>query len=80
MQHGNNASDVDDQRSIQEHCKAMCDEMKKGSPRDDLLLPLLNSTYNSRRMYVEFNAEADVRSTLKEYPALHRPLAVSLHM
>lgn len=68
---------LDDPRSIDEHCKGMCAEMKKGSPRDHLLLPLLKSTYNSRRMYVEFDADADVRSTLAAYPALHRPAAVS---
>ena len=67
---------ADDPRSVEEDCKAMCAEMKKGSPRDQVLLPLLKSTYNSRRTYVEFDTDADVRSTLTAYPALHRPAAV----
>ena len=70
---------LDDPRSIEEHCKAMCDEMKKTSPRDHVLLPLLKSTYGDRRSYIEFDSEADVRSMLEVYPALCRPAAVRLH-
>lgn len=70
---------VDDPRSIQEHCKAMCDEMKKASPRDHVLLPLMKSTYDDRRSYIEFDSEADVRSMLEAYPAVCRPAAVRLH-
>ena len=57
----------------------MISEMEKGRPRDQVLLPLLKSTYDSRRMYVEFNDEADVGSTLEAYPAMCRPAAVSLY-
>ena len=52
------------------------EEMKKASPRDHVLLPLLKSTYEDRRAYIEFDSEADVRSTLEVYPALYRPAAV----
>ena len=37
--------------------KAMATEMEKARPRDQVLLPLLKSTYDSRRMYVEFDDE-----------------------
>ena len=57
----------------------MCEEMKKTSPRDHVLLPLLKSTYEDRRAYIEFDSEADVRSMLEAHPALHRPAAVCLH-
>ena len=57
----------------------MCEEMKKTSPRDHVLLPLLKSTYEGRRVYIEFDSEADVRSMLEAYPALRRPAAVCLH-
>ena len=43
---------LDDPHSVEDHCKAMSEEMKKASPRDTLLLPLLKSTYSSRRMYI----------------------------
>lgn len=69
---------LDDPRSIKEHCKAMCDEMKKASPRDHVLLPLLKSTYDDRRSYIEFDSEADVRLMLEVYPVLCRPAAVRL--
>jgi hypothetical protein len=70
---------LDDPRSVDEHCKAMTIEMEKARPRDQVLLPLLKSTYDSRRMYVEFDEEADVRSTLQAYPAICRPAAVSCY-
>ena len=58
----------------------MCDEMKKASPRDHVLLPLLKSTYEDRRTYIEFDSKADVRSMLETYPALRCPAAVCLYM
>lgn len=70
---------LDDPRSINELCKAMATEMEKARPRDQVLLPLLKSMYGSRRMYVEFDDEADVRSSLQAYPAMCRPAAVSLY-
>ena len=74
VQQGSNP--VDDPRSIDERCKAMTTEMEKARPRDQVLLPLLKSTYDSRRMFMEFDEEADVRSTLQAYPAMCRPAAV----
>ena len=68
MQQG--SSPLDDPHSIDEHCKAMTTEMEKACPRDQVLLPLLKSTYDSRRMYVEFDEEDDVHSTLQAYPAM----------
>jgi hypothetical protein len=73
---GGGGGSLDDPRSIEEHCKGMREEMKKASPRDHVLLPLLKSTYEDRRAYIEFDSEADVRSMLEAYPALHRPAAV----
>ena len=70
---------LDDQRSVDEHTRAMITEMNKARPRDHVLLPLLKSTYDSRRMYVEFDDDADVCSTLEAYPAMCRPAAVSLY-
>ena len=71
------SSPLDDPHSIDEHCKAMTTEWRKHVLCDQVLLPLLKSTYDSRRMYVEFNEEADVPSTLQVYPAMCHPAAVS---
>ena len=53
-------------------------EMEKAWPRDHVLLPLLESIYDTRMMYVELDDQADVCSTLEVYPAMCRPAAVSL--
>lgn len=38
-------------QSVQEHNKALREEMKKANPRDHLLLPLMKSTFHSRRVF-----------------------------
>ena len=45
---GGGGSSLDDPQSVEELCKGMCEEMKKASPRDHVLLPLLKSTYEDR--------------------------------
>lgn len=75
MQQGSDTPE--DPRSTDEHNRGMVIEMEKAWPRDHVLLPLLKSTYDTRRMHVEFDDWADC-STLETYPAMCRPAAVSL--
>lgn len=67
----------DDPRSVQEHMKAMVEEMKKSKPRDAILLPLMKSTFQDRRIFIQNEAKS-VTEILEVYPALNRPAVVSL--
>lgn len=67
----------EDAESIQQHISAMVSEMSKKKPREHVVLPLLKSTYSTRRNFVTSADRADVTEILKEYPALHFPSAVS---
>ena len=55
----------------------MVTEMSKRKPREHVLLPLLKSTFSTRRDYVTSTDRADMKEILEEYPALHFPSAVS---
>ena len=61
----------DDSESVQRHIKALEDEMAKEKPRDHLLLPLMKSTYCTRRMEIESD-ELPVADLLKKFGASKR--------
>lgn len=69
-------STSDDVRSIQEHNKALHEELSKAKPRDPVILPLMKSTFSERRIYRQ-NDAISVKETLDVYPALRRPAVVS---
>ena len=65
----------DDPRSVAEHNKALVDEMNKSKPRDAILLPLMKSTFQDRRIFIQNDAKA-VTEILDVYPPLSRPAVV----
>lgn len=68
---------ADDPAGVDQHRKAISEELKKAKPRDSVLLPLMQSTYQERRMFVESEASA-ASEILADYPALCHPAVVSL--
>ena len=68
----------DDAASIQSHLKTINEELKKTKPRDQLLLPLMKSTFTIRRDYVQNEANS-VKDILEKYPALNRPAVVNIY-
>ena len=66
----------DDPRSVAEHTKALVDEMKKAKPRDTVLSPLMKSTFQDRRVFIQ-NDATTVAEILQVYPSLNRPAMVS---
>ena len=50
--------------------------MRKAKPRDNLLLPLMKSTYPDCRIFIQ-NDATPVTEILDSYPALRRPAIVS---
>ena len=68
-------STSDDPASIQSHIDALENEMKKSKPRDQILLPLMKSTFDIRREFVR-DVAVSVRSILDKYPALTHPSVV----
>ena len=69
-------TECDDQRSIDEHNKALTEEMKKVKPRHSLLLPLMKKTFANIRLFIQ-NDMSTVVEILDQYPALVRPAIVS---
>lgn len=63
-------------RSIAE---AMVEEMKKAKPRDVVLLPLMKSTFQERRIFIQ-NEAGTVSEIIQAYPTLSRPAVVSFIM
>ena len=66
----------DDPRSVAEHTKALVEEMKKAKPRDTVLGPLMKSTFQDRRVFIQ-NDATTVKEILQVYPPLTRPVTVS---
>ena len=67
---------LDDPQSVQGHLKALETELKKAKPRESIVLPLMKSTFSSRREWI-LDTEETIDSALKKYPALSRPAVVS---
>ena len=67
---------MDDACSIEWHKKAIEEESKKSKPGDSVLLPLMKSTFQARRMFIQ----AKVEGTLQSFPTLSRPAVVSYYI
>ena len=66
---------LEDSSSLDSHVSAIAAELGKTKPRDSILLPLMRSSYQTRRLFVLHEAQ-DVRSILDEWPALKRQALV----
>ena len=58
----------------EEQQAAMSKELANETIRDDVLIPLMTSTFNSRQLKI---GEMPIAEVLKIYPALRRPSLVS---
>lgn len=65
----------EDSASIESHLSAITTELAKAKPRDSILLPLMKSTYPSRRMFI-LNDAISTKNILHEYPALQHQAVV----
>ena len=68
---------IEDEDSVKQNKSAMASEISKRKPRKIVVLPLLRSTYSTRRDYITSDEREDVKEILEEYPALRLPAAVS---
>lgn len=75
---GQESTISDDPQSIKIHMKGLENELKKASPRDIILLPLMKSTFAVRRDAVVHGEKETFASILATYPALSRLAVVSL--
>lgn len=69
---------VENTDTLEQHRKAISNELSKAKPRDMVLLPLLKSTYGERRIFI-LNEAASVEAILDKHPALSRPAVVSCY-
>ena len=67
---------VDNDESIAEHNTAIEAELRRSKPKDTNIVPLMKSTFASRRPYILEDA-VSVKDILERYPALSRPVIVS---
>ena len=61
-----------DQETINQHSKAIADEMSKTKPRERILLPLMKTTFSNRWLFVTKDAKS-VKEIVEKYPALKFP-------
>ena len=66
---------TEDAASTESHVSAMSMELSKTKPRDSVLLPLMKSTYPSRRLFI-LNDATSAKHILDDYPALQRQAVV----
>lgn len=76
------STSISDPESLAKHETAMKTELSKSKPRDTVLLPLMKSTYHSRRIFI-LNEATSVASILAKYPvfscsaaAIHQELGL----
>ena len=62
--------------TIDQHLKAITEEMTRAKPRERLLLPLMKSTFPVRWCFIKNEAES-VQQILEIYPCLKFPIIVS---
>ena len=67
---------TDDIETLQQHTKAISDEMKKAKPRDQVLLPLMKTTFTVRWLFITKEA-ASVKEILEKHPSFKPPAIVS---
>ena len=65
-----------DSETIEQHHKAITEEMTRAKPRERLLLPLMKSTFPVRWCFVKNEAES-VKQIMETYPCLKFPIIVS---
>lgn len=68
---------TEDAASTESHLSAIVTELAKAKPRDSVLLPLMRSTYPSRRLFI-LNDATSAKHILNEYPALQRQAVVRI--
>ena len=66
-----------DEETLQQHLKAIDNEIEKNKPRERVLLPLMKSTFACRCLFVRKDA-SNVVEILEQYPSLKIPSIVSL--
>ncbi len=66
---------LEDCSSTQSHVSAITTELQKANPRDTILLPLMMSSYHTRRLFILHEAR-DVRNIFGQWPALKRQALV----
>lgn len=72
------SDEVEDYETIGQHKKALATELSKAKPRDSVLLPLMRSTFQDRRMFI-LSEEVSVCGILQEYSALSKPAIVRIY-
>ena len=60
---------IEDEESVQQHISSMTAEMSKKRPRDHVVLPLLKSTYSTRRDFIISDDRSDNQEILNLFPA-----------
>ena len=73
-----NDSSTEDRETIERFKNGIAKELMKSKPRDSILLPLMKSTFNERRMYI-LGEPVSLANMLDLYPALKRPAIVSIY-
>ncbi|XP_065893301.1 uncharacterized protein [Dysidea avara] len=71
---GNSHSSVNSE-TIEQHHKAIKEEMIRAKPRERLLLPLMKSTFPVRWCFIKNEAES-VKQVLEAYPCLKLPIII----
>lgn len=72
------SSDIVDPETMEQHLKAMQEEMEKSKPRDRILLPLMKATFQNRLLYIRKDATS-VKEIIEKYPCFKFPSIVSWH-
>ena len=72
-------SETTDIETLEQHQKAMEEEMQRAKPRDRVLLPLMKSTFQSRWLYVRKDASS-ARDIIEKYPCFKFPTIVSVYV
>ena len=68
---------LDDPCSLADHIQGIAAEMKKPKPKDSVLIPLMKSTFQQRRIFIQTDASS-VTEILERFPALSRSAIVSM--
>ena len=70
------SSEVADEATMEQHLKAIQEEMGKSKPRDRVLLPLMKVTFQNRLLYIR-NDATSVKEIIEKYPCFKCPSIVS---
>ena len=71
-------SEITDVETLEQHQKAVEEEMQRAKPRDRILLPLMKSTFQSRWLYVRKDASS-ARDIIEKYPCFKFSAVVSVY-